>query len=97
MRRYFLDRVRVGEHNYQPGDRTYDSVDDALLAAYCHLFRLYGLRPCDLGDALHHADGETIIVALSGASVQSRLYAVDSDPLSATAIYIGAVEVEAVP
>jgi hypothetical protein len=94
MRRYFLDRVRVGERGYQPGDRTYDSMPDALLAAYCHLFRLYGLRPCDPGDALHHADGETLIVALSGASIQSHLYAVDSDPLAALAVYIGAVDLE---
>ena len=94
MRRYFLDRVRVGERGYQSGDRTYDSMPDALLAAYCHLFRLYGLRPCDPGDALHHADGETLIVALSGASIQSHLYAVDSDPLAALAVCIGAVDLE---
>lgn len=94
MRRYFVDRVRVGESGYQPGDRTYDSADDALLAAYCHLFRLYGLRPCDSGDAIHHADGTSVIVALSGASIQSQLYAVDSDPLAALAVYVGAVDLE---
>jgi len=94
MRRYFIDRVQVGVCGYQPGQVTYDSMPDALLAAYCHLFRLYGLRPCDPGDALHHADGETLIVALSGASIQSHLYAVDSDPLAALAIYIGAVDLE---
>jgi hypothetical protein len=94
MRRYFVDRTRIGERGYRPGDRTYDSMPDALLAAYCHLFRLYGLRPCDPGDAIHHADGETLIVALSGASIQSRLYAVDSDPLAALAVYVGAVDLE---
>lgn len=95
MRRYFLDRVRVGERGYQPGQATYASMPDALLAAYCHLFRLHGLRPCDPGDAVHHADGHSLIVGLFGASVQSRLYAVDNDPLSAAVVYIGAVDVEA--
>lgn len=94
MRRYFVDRVRVGESGYQPGQATYDSEQDAVLAAYCHLFRLYGLRPCDPGDAIHHADGASVIVALSGASIQSHLYAVDSDPLAALAVYVGAVDLE---
>lgn len=94
MRRYFVDRVQVGVSGYQPGQTTYDSEQDAVLAAYCHLFRLYGLRPCDPGDAIHHADGETLIVALSGVSIQSQLYAVDSDPLAALAVYVGAVDLE---